>query len=206
MNKIFISDRPLYLYTQSEPQAFHAEYSITFSTVNELKKSIVDFEKNAQLNSMSVIFETRKQLEKAIYSIFKIIEAAGGIVKNSQEQILFIFRHGKWDLPKGKIEKGEAEKSAALREVEEECGISELILESKFCSTYHTYELKGKSVLKISHWYKMQYKGKSSLLSPQTEEGITEAKWLSDSEIPEAMKNTYASIDEVMKLYRGENK
>lgn len=201
MNKIFISDRPLYLNCENEPQSLGCEHNHTYSSQKELKKAIEHFELHPEINCMSIHFDSEKQIQKTFHSLYRGIEAAGGIVKNSKGQLLFIFRHGKWDLPKGKIEKGEGEEEAALREVEEECGISDLSIESKFCATYHTYELKGEAVLKTSHWYLMNYSGNTSNLIPQTEEGITDAKWLSKAEIDEAMNNTYASIAEVMRLY-----
>ncbi|MBL0047801.1 MAG: NUDIX domain-containing protein [Bacteroidetes bacterium] len=205
MNKVFIMDRPLYLFCDKSRQATDFDFFTAYSTKEELKKSIALFEADETLKSMGILFETEKQKETALFSIFKVIEAAGGIVKNKEGKILFIFRHGKWDLPKGKIEKGEKEKEAALREVEEECGIGDLSLEEKFTITYHTYHLKGETCLKISHWYKMKYSGNSMLLIPQLEEGITDARWMNKPEIEAAMKNTFSSIFEVMKLYAAEN-
>lgn len=205
MNKVFIMDRPLYLFCDKSRQATDFDFFTTYSTKEELKKSIALFEADESLKSMGILFETEKQKEMALFSIFKVIEAAGGIVKNKEGKILFIFRHGKWDLPKGKIEKGEKEKEAALREVEEECGITDLSLEEKFIITYHTYHLKGYNCLKISHWYKMKYNGNSMQLIPQLAEGITDARWMNKFEIEEAMKNTFSSIFEVMKKYAAEN-
>ncbi|MBK9671561.1 MAG: NUDIX domain-containing protein [Bacteroidetes bacterium] len=91
---------------------------------------------------MGIRFTSEKEKQNALNSIYTKIEAAGGIVKNKQGQLLFIFRHGKWDLPKGKIEKGENEQDAALREVEEECGIAELTLQKKLTTTFHTTILR----------------------------------------------------------------
>ncbi|MBK9478652.1 MAG: NUDIX domain-containing protein [Bacteroidetes bacterium] len=150
---------------------------------------------------MGIRFTSEKEKQNALNSIYTKIEAAGGIVKNKQGQLLFIFRHGKWDLPKGKIEKGENEQDAALREVEEECGIAELTLQKKLTTTFHTYYLKDTPILKASHWYLMNYTGNSTQLIPQTEEHISDARWMNATEIQEAMKNTYASIAEVMRLY-----
>jgi ADP-ribose pyrophosphatase YjhB (NUDIX family) len=201
MNKIFINDRAVYLLDNKDENVNFFEDKIHYSNPKNLEKSISDFEKKPHLKNMTIVFDSENQKNKAIEKIFKIIEAAGGIVKNKEGKILFIFRHGKWDLPKGKIEKGEIEKDAALREVVEECGIQNLELGEKFTSTYHTYQLKGKNILKISHWYTMRYSGDSLQLIPQLEEGITDARWLDENEIKEAMENTFASIVEVMKLY-----
>lgn len=130
-------------------------------------------------------------------SQFKIIEAAGGLVKNKNEQWLFIFRNGRWDLPKGKIEKGEAVKEAAIREVEEECGINELKIIKELPSTYHTYSIEEKNVLKRTYWFEMSttYNKK---LTPQLEEGITDVQWLSKNELKQVIDNTYESVKDVV--------
>lgn len=159
--------------------------------------------KNGQVRGhrgMIFLMSNYMQAVKDIKSHFKIMEAAGGIVKKN-ENILFIKRFGKWDLPKGKIEKGEKKKEAALREVEEECGIQAELVES-VGETWHTYPHKGKEVLKCTYWYAMNCLEDKDL-APQTEEGIEEVRWLSETEINEmAMTNTYNSIREVYKTYK----
>ena len=125
------------------------------------------------------------------------IQAAGGIVWNSERELLMIFRRGKWDLPKGKMEAGESIETAALREVEEESGIGKLRLIEKFDTTYHIYPEREKWLLKQTHWYEMisQDKGKTV---PQISEGITEVSWIPRNQIPEKAKNTYASMRELI--------
>jgi len=123
---------------------------------------------------------------------FKVIEAAGGVVRNNENETLFIYRLGKWDLPKGKIEKGELKKEAAIREVEEECGVFDLKLGDFIIKTYHIYEYKNEQILKISHWYKM--KSSTKLLKPQIEEDITEVVWKNKEQIQLALNNTYPNI------------
>lgn len=138
-----------------------------------------------------------KQTFNNIKDSLKVIEAAGGFVKNEKDKYLFIKRNGKWDLPKGKLEIGEKKKDAAVREVEEECGIIIKKLGEKLCKTYHVYELKGKVVLKISHWYHMEAKGNQKLI-PQLEEGITVVKWFSKKDWSIVKANTYPSILDVL--------
>ena len=125
--------------------------------------------------------------------IGEIRVAAGGIVKNSNGQILFIFREGVWDLPKGFVEKGESLEQGAVREVEEETGVSGLMISNHFKTTYHTYRHKGNLVLKTSHWFNMScdYAGE---LVPQEKEGITIAKWLNEEEVKKALNNTWENI------------
>ena len=137
---------------------------------------------------------------KELLQEFKLINAAGGLVKNAENKVLFIFRLGKWDLPKGKVDKGETLEQAALREVEEECGISKLIITEKLLTTYHTYTLKGKNVVKASHWYSMTT-ADNRPLKPQTEENITDARWVSEKEILDLLKDAYPSIAEVINNY-----
>ena len=126
-----------------------------------------------------------------------LIKAAGGLVKSEQGAYLFIYRNDKWDIPKGKIEKGEKVKEAAVREVEEECGIKVSSLEDKICKTYHSYIYKGEVVLKKTHWFKMRSKGQEKL-KPQKEEGITDARWFKKGDIAPIVKNTFPSIMDVL--------
>ena len=126
-----------------------------------------------------------------------LIEAAGGLVKNENDGYLFIYRNNKWDLPKGKIEKDEGVKEAAVREVEEECGIKVSKLGEKICKTYHVYIYKGEVVLKKTHWFKMKCKGQDKL-KPQKEEGITEVRWFKKGHIEPIMANTFPSIMDVL--------
>ncbi len=123
---------------------------------------------------------------------FVIIEAAGGIVENQSNELLFIFRNNKWDLPKGKIEKGERTDEAAIREVQEECGMENVKIEEFISKTYHIYSEKGEDILKITHWYKMF--SDETDLSPQLEEAITEVVWKDKIQIREALLNTYPNI------------
>lgn len=127
---------------------------------------------------------------------FKIIIAAGGVVQNDKGKILFIFRNGKWDLPKGKLESNEKIEVCAIREVEEECGISRVKSKGHLLTTYHTYKNK-KYVLKPCYWYKMSYDGHEKLV-PQLEEGITKAKWINPKKMDKIRSNTFNSILDVL--------
>ena len=143
-----------------------------------------------QTDNPSAYFDTIKES-------FKVIKAAGGLVKNGSGDYLFIFRLGKWDLPKGKVDPGESMKEAAVREVAEECGVKVDYLGQKLVTSYHTYQLKGEVVLKKTNWYEMGV-NKVPKLKPQLEEDITEAVWLSKTEFAKVRKNTYPSIAEVL--------
>lgn len=134
-----------------------------------------------------------KGLFEKIKSSVRFIKAAGGLVENEQSDYLFIKRLGKWDLPKGKVEEGEQMRAAAVREVEEECGISVDLLGPKLESTYHVYSLRGEVILKKTNWYEMQINNVPALI-PQTEEDITEAKWIAAKDLGAIRENTYPLI------------
>lgn len=170
----------------------------------------IDIEKlfNSTLESKQAvtylyIHPSVKELFTNLLNSIKIIKAGGGIVKNGYGEYLFIHRLGKWDLPKGKVEDNEKVKSAAKREVEEECGIRVNYVGNKACNTYHIYTMKGKVVLKDTAWYEMGV-NKRPTLKPQTEEDIDKAEWLSVSQLKKVKKNTYPLVlDLTKKIKRG---
>ncbi len=123
----------------------------------------------------------------------KYIEAAGGLVRNKNNELLVIHRFGIPDLPKGKIEKNESPEEAAVREVEEECGIRGLKITGKAEPSYHIYFQKNKKNLKKTFWFKMLYGG-NQIPAPQTEEGITETEWCNGEKISEYRQETYESL------------
>jgi ADP-ribose pyrophosphatase YjhB (NUDIX family) len=129
---------------------------------------------------------------------YKIVDAAGGIVFNDKEQLLMIFRNGKWDLPKGKVEFNENIKECAIREVEEECGVSDLLIEGNEIITYHTYSEERVDILKRTHWFVMNTKYNKKL-TPQFEEGIKEVCWVDINKINEKLINSYKSIEDLVR-------
>ena len=144
-----------------------------------------------------VVCPDAKAFVKNIENSITLIEAAGGLVKNDEGNYLFIYRNDKWDLPKGKLEKDESRKEGAVREVEEECGITVHKLGKKICKTYHVYTIKQQVVLKKTHWYAMKHKGHEKL-KPQKEEGITDVRWFDKQEISPIIQNTFPSIMDVL--------
>jgi 8-oxo-dGTP pyrophosphatase MutT (NUDIX family) len=130
---------------------------------------------------------------------FKLIKAAGGVVFNERGELLLIKRLGLWDLPKGKLEQGEDQRLAALREVHEECGLNFLGILKKMSNTYHVYFLKGRWILKKTAWYKMIAWGDISV-QPQVEEDITEVRWVNKDFITDPGFETYDSLKELFHL------
>jgi 8-oxo-dGTP pyrophosphatase MutT (NUDIX family) len=128
---------------------------------------------------------------------FYYIEAAGGLIER-KKKYLFIFRLGKWDLPKGKLDSGETPAQAAVRECEEECAISGLNIIAELPSTFHIYKYKESYALKRTYWYFMEtdFNGK---LVPQAEENIEKAEWFNREEILEKVfANSYFTIEDVV--------
>ena len=160
-------------------------------------KTIYTWVLNHKIKFFLVLCPDAKSFLKAVAKSVTLIGAAGGLVKNEKGQYLFIYRNDKWDLPKGKIEKGEKVKKAAVREVEEECGIKVSKLEEKICKTYHVYINRGEVVLKKTHWFKMKSKAQGKL-KPQTEEGITDVRWFEKDHVEPIIANTFPSIMDVL--------
>ena len=151
----------------------------------------------SEAHTFFIVAKDPKAFLKKITKSVPLIEAAGGLVKNKTGEYLFIYRNDKWDLPKGKLEKGETTREGAVREVEEECGIAISQLGRKIVNTYHAYLIKGIVVIKKSYWYKMKFVGKGKL-KPQLEEGITEVRWFNKTDMSEILHNTFPSVVEVM--------
>ena len=145
-----------------------------------------------------VLTDNPEKVFEKFRSECKYIEAAGGVVFNRNGEMLMIFRNGKWDLPKGKLEKGEVPETGSVREVEEECGVNDLTIGKPLSSSWHTYEHHGNHVLKRTYWFVMQTTFSGDLI-PQTEEGITEVKWMKPDEVEDALNNTYGTIVDVIR-------
>ncbi len=199
--KIYFGDKPVYLCDAIDKQLSNILHHPDAVYVDEVSgpaiKSLLHEIKKEEFHAGVLLHNDLEALKKLFFKHFTIIEAAGGIVQNSKKELLFILRLGKWDLPKGKMEKGEKEDACALREVEEETGVSGLKLKKKVGETYHTYDEFGKHILKISHWYYITCPA-SQQLKPQTEEHITEVKWIATKNIKEPVANTYPSIKDIL--------
>ena len=162
----------------------------------------VDLLENTSCPELNIYGDEIEEIWEDFTHMFKVIEAAGGIVHNSKGEILFIRRLGKWDLAKGKIEKGESLEQAALREIEEETGLNELILEEFLNTTFHIYtERNGDRILKTTYWFSVEYVGDKAPV-PQTEEGISEVCWKNEEEIKNTVwGNTFQNIKLIINQY-----
>lgn len=200
MYKVFIDNYTLYIATSLEVFPELKSKEIEIIELDEFLKNQSSMQTpNTPVNCVIITADCDKAFKK-IFKNHQKITAAGGIVKRGEEY-LFIKRHGLWDIPKGKVEKGEDVKIAAVREIEEECGISDPKIVRELTVTYHTYNFKDKDVLKKTYWYLMSY-DKTEELIPQTEEGITEVKWFKKDEFDVVIKETYPSIVDVIEFVK----
>ena len=190
MYKVFFNQKPLILTNKlheandKSPLVF-VKYTNAALIIKALKSKNND--------KVYLYHKNIDKLWKTFLKKFPIIEAAGGLVQRDDGKFLFIFRNNKWDLPKGGIEKKELTIEAAKREVTEETGLADIIVNNQLPETYHIFK-KGKNYrLKKTYWFKMStsYKGQ---LNPQFEEGIVKAEWISENEISNLLNNAFENI------------
>jgi len=161
-------------------------------------ESIKEMLVSEEVKTLEIRCSHPKNILKEIKESMKYIKAAGGLVRNEKKEYLFIFRLGKWDLPKGKLEEGEDIEDCGKREVEEECGVRIALIKKELPSTYHIYEMGDKLVLKRTYWFLMKAREGDSL-KPQTEEGISEVCWVNKADFGRIRENTYPSVLDVLK-------
>ena len=145
-----------------------------------------------------VFFHTDlEELKAAFLKKFTIVNAAGGFVLNENNEVLMMFRRGKWDLPKGKLDKKESAEEGAIRETEEETGLRKINLLAPLITTYHTYHEGTRYILKETHWFRMKVTGEQKLL-PQAKEQITNLEWVPKNELKKYMENSFPSVGDVL--------
>lgn len=178
---------------------------IKHAKIDEIEKilDVLDTTSFSGLISLTLTVDDYNEVKSFIKNKFKIIKAAGGLVRK-KDKILMIYRLKKWDLPKGKFEKGEKPKQAAKREVEEECNIN-VELKYKICTTWHTYTMKKNRILKKTTWYAMNILNDKNMM-PQVEEDIEEVRWMTPKEVFHALDDSYKSIRFVFDSYFNKNK
>ncbi len=202
--KIYFNEKPVYLCDEIDDNLNEIMHHPDAVFIDELStpaiKSLLHEIKKDDFHAGIIWNKDIEKLKKAFFKNFMLIEAAGGIVQNKEKEILFIFRRGKWDLPKGKMEKKESPEECAKREVEEETGVNDLKLKKKVGETYHTYDEFGKHILKTSHWFYFtsNYKQKPE---PQTTEDITKTEWIKTKDIKLPMSNTFENIKDILERF-----
>jgi 8-oxo-dGTP pyrophosphatase MutT (NUDIX family) len=199
--KIYFANKPLFLCdtidAEVEPYVHHDDAVFIDELDSHTVKSMIHEMANEKVHAGVFLHTDLEELKKAVFKKFTLVAAAGGLIANENDEILLIFRKGKWDLPKGKLDEGESLEACALREVSEETGLKDVQLISPLLITYHTYHEGSKFILKDSHWYKMKAGGNEAL-KPQTEEDIHDIRWVKKNEIEEYKKNSFPSIIDVL--------
>jgi len=194
MYKVFNSNALIILNLEDE-QLSSIEHHIKVKNKDVFNDLLTNyFSEEIQSDFLFFGYDTEKMFED-FCSYFKSIEAAGGIVRNTKGELLFIKRLGFWDFPKGKIEKGETPPDAAIREVVEETGVDGLHIVRELNPTYHIYVHNKKRILKKTYWYEMKTDFKGNLI-PQTTEDIELAVWKKNEQFSLLMQQSYRSLRE----------
>lgn len=197
IQKIYYSNKPLLLATNKLPEKMYEQYlQLEGANAQHFEEAIKHLERKDSAGV--VIIEANKEhLEKELLWAFYPLHSAGGVVQNELGEVLMIFRRGKWDLPKGKLDEGEDIEQCAIREVQEETGIINVSLESKICNTLHIYPMGNKLILKYTAWYLMKSSTKEPLM-PQAEENIEQVIWVKPKDIAALLRNSFETIGDVL--------
>jgi 8-oxo-dGTP pyrophosphatase MutT (NUDIX family) len=192
MYKVHFENR--FIMISAEPDRLQ-KYSLfhKFYATSELYKLIGEFQADNSIHSINLYGPNIKHIWKMFRIYFTEVGAAGGLVRHISGKYLFIEKKGKLDLPKGHIEPGEEPEICALREVNEECGISGHSILKSLQPSYHTYSWEGISYLKKTNWFLMKYDG-PMITEPQIDEGITKVEWLSPDELSKIKSSAWLSL------------
>lgn len=189
MYKVFVNDKPLFLTNQIQKET---DFQLFLLDSVDIKQLIIKIFKN-KVDKAFLYHQNEKEILKKLKSKIPVEKAGGGLVYNDKNEVLFIYRNKKWDLPKGGIEKGEEIEDTALREVQEETGVKGLKITRKLNKTYHIFKRNGRYKLKITHWFEMKtsFSGK---MTGQLEEGIEKVEWVKPENIDSCLTNSYENI------------
>jgi 8-oxo-dGTP pyrophosphatase MutT (NUDIX family) len=189
MYKVFVNDKPFFLTNQIVKET---DFQLFLLESTDIEKLVINMFNN-KIKKCYLYYPDEKIILKKLKEKIPVQRAGGGLVYNKKGEVLFIFRNGKWDLPKGGKEKREKMKLTAMREVEEETGVNLLTITKKLQKTYHIFKRNGIYKLKITQWYEMKSDFEGTPVG-QLEEGIEKVAWLNPEQIQEAMKNSYENI------------
>ena len=216
---IFINDVPVRIFKSDEkPNLGHANHVIDAATEEITQAKLIHhvLVRNVGVEALEVLLNFLNSkvptnllsllisptdyegIKEYLQSKFKIVKAAGGLIRK-KDKFLMIYRMKKWDLPKGKKEKLEKYKQTAVREVEEECNVT-VKLGKKVCTTWHTYTMNNRAVLKKTKWYLMEVVDDSKM-RPEPSEDIEETRWMNPKEVYHALEDSYKSISYVFERY-----
>ncbi len=189
MYKVFVNDKPLFLTNEISKET---DFQLFLLESVDIEQLIIKMYQN-KIQKASLYYPDEAELLRVFKSKIPVSKAGGGLVYNNKREVLFIFRGGKWDLPKGGTEKGENIEDTAMREVEEETGVNQLEIVKKLQKTYHVFKRNGVFKLKITTWFEMK-SNFQGIPHGQLEEGIEQAVWLNPDQIQHALLNSYENI------------
>jgi len=193
MQKIFVGNKPIILTTQVKKETDFKNLFIDSVSIEKILSVL----KKDKYKAVHLVGSDLDSMLKTFLKFLPNVVAAGGKVLNASQRILFIFRNGKWDLPKGKSESNETIDKTALREVEEETGVKGLSITKPLEITYHIFKRNNQHQIKKTYWFEMfsDYDGD---LKPQLNEGITKVKWIGPKKLKKVKKNIYANIESLI--------
>ncbi|THU34818.1 NUDIX hydrolase [Niastella caeni] len=200
--KIYFNDKPLFLTDSITPEIEPYVHHDDAVLIDEFSpggiKSMIHEMRLDKVHAGIYLHNNVEELKKAFWKKFILVKAAGGLVVNEANELLFIFRRGKWDLPKGKLDEGETLETCAVREIQEETGLQEVLLKKHLVTTWHTYDESGHHILKETHWYLLSA-SKAHPLTPQENEQITRLEWVAPDNLQQYISNTFPAIIDVLK-------
>lgn len=197
--QIFVNEKAVSFTSKQKTTPERGKVILVAPSIKHILNWVAKVEQDPNVKELLIQDSKPAQLFERFCQEIPMIEAAGGIVMRDQAA-LCIKRFDKWDLPKGKIEPGEAPNEAALREVEEECGLGNLQIRQFLSCSYHTYQFQQQLVMKRTYWYLM-VSGSTAELVPQIEEGITEVRWIEMEQWAAIIyPNTYGSVYRLLEM------
>ncbi|MEH6681929.1 MAG: NUDIX domain-containing protein [Sediminicola sp.] len=189
MYKVFVNESALILTNKLSDTENSKYFLLNGNAINEAIDSLA----RNKMERAFIYHPNHEEILKKFTKKIPLVVAAGGVVTNKEGKVLFIYRKDKWDLPKGKVDKGETLEEAALREVEEETGVLDLKIENFLRTTYHVFKRNGNYKLKEVHWFAMNTTYRGPLVG-QLDEGIVKVKWKGPEKIKKALLNSYTNI------------
>jgi len=189
MYKVFVNEAQLILTNKLSDIANNKYFLLNEKSINEAIEAL----SKKKLTIAYIYHPNSEEILKKFTKKIPLVVAAGGVVTNKEGKVLFIYRNDKWDLPKGKLDKGETIEDCAVREVEEETGVKGLKIENFLKTTYHVFKRNGMFKLKEVHWFAMKTSYKGDLVG-QLDEGIEKVKWKGPEKIAKALDNSYHNI------------
>jgi 8-oxo-dGTP pyrophosphatase MutT (NUDIX family) len=199
MYKVFFNER-IVLLTDDFIRNFQVRYGLfyKYKDVDDLKELLDFYWKLKRIDTLFIFHHDIEELRERFKACFQQVYAAGGLVRNTQGRYLIMKRRGKWDLPKGKVNRNETIEEAGVREVSEETGLTDLQVVGPLMATYHSYYIDDLLILKRTSWFEMNYAG-NEVPIPEYEEDITEIRWVRQEELGKFTENTYPAIVDLLK-------